>query len=149
MHAQVRTIDPPRQKPIAPIRPASTSSRSASRASAALRAGTPKWSRLPAYPADEHPCHADRSVPAPEEVDAEGRIALPGETAADVADVVAQPRGFVDHDHAGMRSRAVREGQVRILERLGPHGSSLRRTRRLDQAMDQISYDYGMPIISA
>jgi hypothetical protein len=41
VQAQVKTIDPPRQKPIAPIRPASTSERPASCPSAAFSAGTP------------------------------------------------------------------------------------------------------------
>jgi hypothetical protein len=64
----------------------------------------------------------------------ERRVALLGEAATDVADIVVQPRGFVDHDHAGMRSRAVGEGQVRILESLGPHHCSLVRMRRVDKA---------------
>ena len=40
VHAQVKTMEPPRQKPTAPIRPASTSGCAANCPSAALRAGT-------------------------------------------------------------------------------------------------------------
>jgi len=68
------------------------------------------------HSADKHPRHTHDSVPSAEEIDAKSRVVVFGETAADIADVVVQPRGLVDDDHARMGSGSIGEGQVRILE---------------------------------
>ena len=58
-----------------------------------------------------HPEHADRTVATAEKVDGQGRVADFREAPADAPDVVVEPVGLVDDDHARAWSRRLRQGQ--------------------------------------
>ena len=61
------------------------------------------------------------------EVDAERGVILGGEPVADVADVVVQPGGLVDDNHARKRASAIWDNQIGGVQGFGSHHRSLTR----------------------
>src|SRR5436190_1099846 len=63
--------------------------------------------------------HADRPIAAGEEVRGEGGVAGLGQPAGDVAHVVVQAEGLVDHDDAGEGPAAIGKGREPAALQLG------------------------------
>src|SRR5207253_6948435 len=73
-----------------------------------FRSGDPSVpGRVQEHPAEE-PEHAQRAVAPGEQVDGEGRIALAGKARGHLADVLVEPEGLVDDDHARKDRKSTR-----------------------------------------